>query len=969
MPLPESALRGVHDRESLFAVLEQLGWKVSAEDTFTYDVPLASTDNKLPVTVSRIPPFSGDDPYALVLAEFESEFKRTDLREILRAVRAHIRKTGAFPLEQPDQIVFVCATRGYKGVRFARFEQIGDKAQPRLRVFGWDSDQEGGMATLLRINLEALRLERTLDGAPDWARATWQEAWNVEKVTDEFFKQYRDVFEKVENLVTGVRGDKRLFVQRLFNRLLFIQFLSRKGWLEFAGSKDYLAALFKAAVDSGENFYHARLYWAFFNGLGTVSDMKEAHRIAEVEERRGRVPFLNGGLFEMVDDDDVHRAVVIPNEAFNLIINDLFARWNFTITESTPLDIDVAVDPEMLGKVFEELVTGRHESGSYYTPRPVVAFMCREALKGYLGGGPTIAGEPAIEIAPEKGAKSTSVDYEAKITRLVDDHDAAGIGVEEARTLIQKLESIKVCDPACGSGAYLLGMLQEIHALLRLLDTTAHQRTARDDHERKLTIIENCLYGVDIDSFAVNIAWLRLWLALVIDDPRNPLDDPAADVSLPNLDVKIGVGDSLLAPDPHSLLVKGQLGLAKPLIEEYRREKGEYMRAHTKEEKDRLRAAMADTQDEIRTFVKSVPREGSFDWAVEFVEVFVDQGGQVAGFDAVLANPPYLDSETMTKNDPELRKVIQKAYSMTKGNWDIYIPFFERGLNLLNPCGLLIFITPDKWISKPFGDELRVQTITRLASIVNLGRGVFRTAKVDAIVSIFANVARASVEVSEYQAEQILPKRTVEKTVLKPPYALDWLFSDEFDMLRMAEALPSHLSEIGTCENACATSDAYKLAELIQEFPPGGDANTFLKVINTGTIGKYVSRWGGREMVYLGRRFAQPVVERAQFLQLFPNSYGQKAIKPKLIIKGLNLLDACLDEDGAVIPGKTTLMVTAKDVKTLKLLLAILNSSLVFRILKEKYPAFSYNQGTTFTKDMINNLPLPQYCSVNVIFG
>ena len=142
---------------------------------------------------------------------------------------------------------------------------------------------------------------------------------------------------------------------------------------------------------------------------------------------------------------DERRGVVVPNEAIRLILRDLFAQFNFTVTESTPYDQEVAVDPEMLGKVFEELVTGRHETGSYYTPRPVVAFMCREALKGYLGN------------------------YE----RLVDDHDAAAIGVDEARGLIRKLESIKVCDPACGSGAYLLGMLQEIHALQRLLDTTA----------------------------------------------------------------------------------------------------------------------------------------------------------------------------------------------------------------------------------------------------------------------------------------------------------------------------------------------------------------------------------------------------------------------------------------------------------------------------------------------------------------
>ena len=141
------------------------------------------------------------------------------------------------------------------------------------------------------------------------------------------------------------------------------------------------APLFNAAEETDENFLNDRLYWAFFNGLGTAADLP--HDSAEIEEhleeRRGKVPFLNGGLFEMQEYDQSN-AVHIPNTEFAKILN-LFERYNFTVTESTPLDIEVAVDPEMLGQVFEELVTGRHDTGSYYTPRPVVSFMCRESLK------------------------------------------------------------------------------------------------------------------------------------------------------------------------------------------------------------------------------------------------------------------------------------------------------------------------------------------------------------------------------------------------------------------------------------------------------------------------------------------------------------------------------------------------------------------------------------------------------------
>ena len=137
-----------------------------------------------------------------------------------------------------------------------------------------------------------------------------------------------------------------------------------------------------------------------------------------------------------------------------------------------------------------------------------------------------------------------------------------------------------------------------------------------------------------------------------------------------------------------------------------------------------------------------------------------------------------------------------------------------------------------------------------------------------------------------------------------------------------------------------------------------------LKIINTGTIGKYYPKWGKREMTYLGHKYLRPVVDKKKFLEAFSNSYGKKSLQPKIILKGLNLLDACLDKDGIVIPGKTTLMLADNDIKKLKLLLGILNSTLPLFYIKEKYPASSYNQGTTFTTDMIDNLPLPPLTEV-----
>jgi len=334
--------------------------------------------------------------------------------------------------------------------------------------------------------------------------------------------------------------------------------------------------------------------------------------------------------------------------------------------------------------------------------------------------------------------------------------------------------------------------------------------------------------------------------------------------------------------------------------------------------------------------------------------------GLTDGFDVAIGNPPYLDSENMTNSNPELRAVIQATYSMTKGNWDIYIAFYEKAFKLVNNKGLLSFITPDKWISKPFGDEMRLQTNGKILSILKAGREVFESANVDAIVTVFANEPQELLRIYDIVNSEIVLKRAIQKSSLKPPYAYDWLFSDFVDLFGKIEAQSSQLSQYGSCENACATSDAYKLQEFIHEEPTTSAQGEHLKIINTGTIGKYVSKWGQREMVYLGQRYLKPVVNKRRFLAAFQNSYGKKSVKPKLIVKGLNLLDACLDLDGTIIPGKTTLMITSETLHSLKFLLGVLNSNVAFFYLKEKYPASSYNQGTTFTKEMINNLPVPK---------
>ena len=545
-------------------------------------------------------------------------------------------------------------------------------------------------------------------------RAALDEAFNVEPVTKDFFREYKRTFKAVEDSIDGfgsVAEDKRLFVQTLFNRLMFVYFLQRKGWLAFNGDRDYLNALWSShrADQSASSFYTDRLQPLFFAGLNNSQsiDLNAGNEV--LRSRIGDPPFLNGGLFEQTDLDR-RKGVGVPDNAIEQILSGLFDRFNFTVMESTPFDIEVAVDPEMLGKVFEELVTGRHDSGAYYTPRPVVSFMCREALKGYLAG------------------QDIGLDAEA-IARFVDDRDPSGITPIAARRVSDALDEVKVVDPACGSGAYLLGMMQELVELQTILYSDQLRNDARSLYEMKLHIIQNNLYGVDIDEFAVNIAMLRMWLSLAIDYEGSKPEP------LPNLDFKVILGDSLLGPDPSAgVVVQGALGQDMEQIRLLGQLKADYMRASIGADKERLKRDIQDAEERIRESLGVVGvADGAVDWRVEFAEVFSER----RGFDIAIANPPYVQ---LQKDGSRLANLYRgTGYVTFNRTGDIYQLFYERGCQLLKPSlGLLAYITSNSWLKAKYGKPLRRYFSEKHSPLLllELGKDVFQSAIVDSGVML-----------------------------------------------------------------------------------------------------------------------------------------------------------------------------------------------------------------------------------------
>ncbi|MFC1620386.1 Eco57I restriction-modification methylase domain-containing protein [Candidatus Neomarinimicrobiota bacterium] len=515
-------------------------------------------------------------------------------------------------------------------------------------------------------------------------------AFDVEAISNEFFRQYDQVFQYVEEQIQGITGEeqKRLFTQKFFNRLMFIAFIEKKGWLKYDNTADYLNELWDSYTrDRTEksNFYNERLKHLFFSGLNNTQevDLTEINRGGFLQTLIGEVPYLNGGLFEEEDDDRM-QGIIIPDNCFRTILESLFNRFNFTVTESTPLDQEVAVDPEMLGKVFEELVTRRNETGSYYTPKVVVSFMCREALKGYLGG----------------------------YANLVDDHESSNISLEEARQILQNINNVKVVDPACGSGAYLLGMLHELHALMKILDTHAEEHSARDDYQRKMSIIQNNIYGVDIDPFAVNIARLRLWLSLAVEY-EGAIPEP-----LPHLDFKIEVGDSLTAPDPS---MGGGITIdvfRQQQISRFYEVKSRYQQAYTHGEKQALLEEIGRLRLEIAEWIHPRGVIAGFDWQVEFIEVFSRQ--DTAGFDIVLANPPY-----GANVEGSLRDIYFPEGGQSK---DTYGLFIARAMQLLCPGGYLTFIVSDTWRTIRTHRPLRRRLLneTKINHFIDLPAWIFR---------------------------------------------------------------------------------------------------------------------------------------------------------------------------------------------------------------------------------------------------
>ncbi len=402
-----------------------------------------------------------------------------------------------------------------------------------------------------------------------------EKTFNIEKVTKEFFEQYKILFlrlnDKLEELIKKdpiIKTDFKEkgivitgFSKKLLGQIVFLYFIQKKGWLGVPkdknfgqGNKRFLKSLYEDAITKKKNYFNDYLEPLFYEALAIQRTSVDPSYYKRFD---CLIPFLNGGLFEPINDYNwKNTRIIIPNELFSNTeitkendigtgILNVFDRFNFTVKEDEPLEKEVAVDPEMLGKVFENLleIKDRKSIGAYYTPREIVHYMCQESLINYLNT--TVNATLTI---PLKEIKSF-----IKHSHLVVTDNRQGKNKKtyqlpdsikkHAEKLDLALANIKVCDPAIGSGAFPVGMLNEI--VRAQIALTPHLNISEDDENRtpyhlKRECIQNSLYGVDIDASAIDIAKLRLWLSLVVDEESIQDIEP-----LPNLDYKIVCGNSL----------------------------------------------------------------------------------------------------------------------------------------------------------------------------------------------------------------------------------------------------------------------------------------------------------------------------------------------------------------------------------------------------------------------------------------
>lgn len=621
------------------------------------------------------------------------------------------------------------------------------------------------------------------------------DAFSVERLNKEFFAGYKAQYNRFLGLRNKDNKDDRDYVKKLLGRLVFLQFLQKKGWMGVpANNKDW---------NDGDKNYLSNLVDKYEGNNRLLSDvleplffetLNEPRENSEVNPKLGdniKIPYLNGGLF---DKDRLDRLEIDFPYLFFKELMSFFSMYNFTIDENDPDDAEIGIDPEMLGHIFENLLEDNKDKGAFYTPKEIVQYMSRESITQYLKTHTEDSLHTAIELLVKTG----------KVADVLQNKPIAS-------NVYNLLKSIKVCDPAIGSGAFPMGILNVLYHCRQLLYGFTQDKNAFSPATIKREIIQENIYGIDIEQGAVDIARLRFWLALVVDEVEPQ--------PLPNLDYKVVCGNSLLSrfnldmpfDNIFNEYNKGKNEEDKVSLSKYKQLVADYTNTSDHNKKDEFRKTIEEIKGAFRTELRNRERvnssklrvrirdleapmlfgertktekaevkklktqlaklesdqadilnnklyENAFEWRFEF-PALLDDEGKFTGFDVVIGNPPYVNIANIKPDD--YRNALKAIYLSAKNKSDLYAFFIEKGFELMTTNGVMSYIIPHTWKATDSFQNLReiIFKQHKISEIVNLSMGVFG-AIVKPLIAVFNNQYQ-----SEYSIRILNDKFAVESEI------------------------------------------------------------------------------------------------------------------------------------------------------------------------------------------------------------
>jgi len=886
------------------------------------------------------------------------------------------------------------------------------------------------------------------------------EAFSVEALTKDFYKELfawyqwalsdNDGFETTYPNDTSIETDDRKIdehIIRLITRLMFVWFIKQKKLVPEKIFKTHelqniLKSFDPTSKDSG-NYYNAILQNLFFATLNKPINEREFASLGSFQEQREHygiktlfrdakegtwfnkskegiielfkeVPFLNGGLFECLDKENTdgkfmyydgfsrksgrQSRAFLPNCLFfdpERGIIPLLEKYNFTVEENTPSDVEVALDPELLGKVFENLLgafnpetkeTARKQSGSFYTPREIVNYMVDESLIAYL--------------------TNASPDIDEKIVRQLFTNDCLPEELkkspENCNKLVDAIKAAKMLDPACGSGAFPMGMLNRMLNILQKLENT------HSNYNTKLHLIENCIYGIDIQTIAVQITKLRFFISLICE--QTPTKDEATNygiIALPNLETKFVAANTLIGlakkPEQGNLFEDPEVEITKNALKDIRHRHFSATNANQKKEfrkhdavlREKLAKLLEENSDCTHEDALQLATWNPYDQNTS--STFFDAEwmfGIKGGFDLVIGNPPYFSISSLEKKNQEIYK-SQFYFNYSKST-DIYCLFFEKGINLSKKDAHICFITSNQWLQTNYGRVLRqfFQEHSNPITLINFGGlKVFESATVDTSILI---LKRGNCEFrlsachfkNDYDIKQCINEYFDKNKILLTNYIYErWTITDSYKS-NLSQKIRNKGKQLLNWDveifrglltglNEAFIIDSVKKEDLINE--DKRNAEILKPLLRGRDVHKYHKNWNELWLIttrngidiedypsilrYLGS-FGEKINNRSDqgenWWNLRACNYYENFDFPKIIYPETTVRrsEFYLDDEGYYID-KTCFMITGVSLSYLN---AILSSKLMEWFLETELRSLG-KKSIQYSKQYIEQIPIPEISS------